>query len=290
MEPNQIRKILISDVEYPQSLKEIPDPPPVLYWRGNLNLNKKAVLAVVGTRRCSEYGKQITLEIVGDLVQAGFIIVSGMAKGIDTFSHLACLERKGKTVAVLGSSLDQESIYPKENLKLMEKIIESGGAVISEFPPKTPAFKQNFPRRNRIIAGLALGVLVIEAKEKSGALITANLAFLQKKKVFAVPGPVHSLNSKGPHYLIKRGAKLVETAQDILEEFNFRLKKEKQELKGETLEENLILKILKERPLHIDKIIEKTKLSAQVINSTLAILEIKGKVRDLGGNIFGLKL
>jgi len=188
----------------------------------------------------------------------------------------------------LGTGIDEKSIYPKENIKLTRKILETGGALISEYPPGTRGTNFTFPQRNRIISGLSLGVLVIEAKQKSGALITANYAFSQNRKVFAVPGPIYSLNSRGPHVLIKQGAKLVENANDILKQLNLPLKGKVEEISGETKEEQLILDALKEEFLYIDKIIEKTKLSAAIIASTLAVLEIKGKVRNLGGNIYAI--
>jgi len=228
------------------------------------------------------------LEIAGDLTEAGLIIISGLAPGIDTFCHQAAVERNKRTIAILGTGLDEKSIYPKENLKLARKIIETGGCLISEYPPGTRGANFTFPQRNRIISGLSLGVLVIEAKEKSGALITAEWARKQGRKVFAVPGSVFSSVSKGTNKLIKEGVKLAENANDILVELGLTTKEEKQEVKGETLEENLVLEVLKEESLYIDKIIEKTKLPAQKIASTLAILEIKGKVRNLGGNIYAI--
>ncbi len=287
--PEEIKTISIEDKNYPKALKEIKDPPGVLYYRGEI-LPEENCFAIVGTRRFSPYGKQVALEIAGDSAEAGLTIVSGLAPGIDSFAHQAVIERGKRTIAVLGTGLDEKSIYPQSNLKLAEKILETGGCLISEYPPGTPGSNFTFPQRNRIISGLSLGVLVVEAKQKSGALITANWAKKQGRKVFAVPGPIHSLNSKGCHYLIKNGAKLVESANDILKELNLGCLKLhfKQGVVGETGEENLILEALKEEALDIDKIIEKTKLSAAEVASTLAILEIKGKVRNLGGNIYAI--
>jgi DNA processing protein len=287
--PEQIRILKIEDKKYPKLLKEIKDPPKTLYYRGEIKFDENC-FAVVGTRRFSPYGKQVALEMAGDLAEAGLTIVSGLAPGIDTFCHQAVVERKKRTIAVLGTGLDEKTIYPQPNLKLAQRILETGGCLISEYPPGTPGSKFTFPSRNRIISGLSLGVLVVEAKQKSGALITANHAFEQKRKVFAVPGPIYSLNSKGCHYLIKRGAKLVENANDILKELNLPLPTPGvgYSVTGETPEENLILGALKEEALDVDKIIEKTKLSAAKVASTLAILEIKGKVRNLGGNIYAI--
>jgi len=287
---SEIKEISINDKNYPKLLKEVKDAPEVLYCRGELKSDEQC-FAVVGTRRCSSYGKQVALEIAGDLAGAGLIIVSGLAPGIDTFAHQATIERNKRTIAVLGTGLDEKSIYPQSNLKLAQRILETGSCLISEYPPGTPGSKFTFPNRNRIISGLSLGVLVVEAKEKSGALITARHAFEQNRKVFAIPGPIHSLNSKGCHYLIKNGAKLVENANDILKELHLFLPTPgvgKRGVMGENEEENLILETLKEEALDIDRIIEKTKLSAAAVASTLAILEIKGKVRNLGGNIYAI--
>ena len=291
---SEIKTITIKDKEYPGKLKKIPNPPQALYVRGDLSIAKKNCFAIVGARRCSSYGKQIAMEIAGDLAEAGIIIVSGMAKGIDTAAHQGCLERKGKTIAVLGTGIDEKSIYPQENLKLSREIIKTGGAVISEFSADTPGYKSNFPSRNRIISGLCSGILIVEAKHKSGALITARNALEQNKKLFAIPGPIHILNSQGTNSLIKQGkAKLVESAQDILKELNlqklnFQYNK-KQEIKGANKQENLILSALKQGAMDIDKIIEKTKLQPQEVAGTLSVLEIRNKVRNLGANTFALK-
>ena len=287
---NEIRTTNIQDENYPKLLKGIKNAPEVIYYRGEMK-SEENCFAVVGTRRFSPYGKQVALEMAGDLAEAGLIIVSGLAPGIDTFAHTATVERRKRTIAVLGTGVDEKSIYPQSNLKLAQKILETGGALISEYPPDQRGTQFTFPQRNRIISGLSLGILVVEAKEKSGALITAEWARKQKRKIFAVPGPIHSLNSKGCHYLIKNGAKLVENANDILEELNLKCLRFhlRQETLGENEEESLILEALKEGPLYIDKIIGKTKLKASEVASTLAILEIKGKVRNLGGNTFALK-
>jgi len=284
----KIKKITIKDKDYPNLLKKIKNPPQILYYKGEI-LSEENRFAVIGTRKCSIYGKQAVLEIAADLAEEGLVIVSGLAPGIDTFAHKAAVERKRRTIAVLGTGLDEKSIYPKENISLARKIVELGGLLISEYPPGTPGSRFTFPQRNRIISGLCLGLLVIEAKEKSGSLITANYAFSQKRKVFALPGSIYSPNSRGTHLLIKKGAKLIDNANDILKELKLpEHSTVNKTIKGETKEENLILTILKEKSLHLDKIVEKTKLSAAKTASTLAILEIKGKVRNLGGNIYAL--
>lgn len=282
--------ISVKDKNYPKLLKEIKDRPSALYSRGEI-LPNEACFAIVGTRRCSFYGKQAALEITGDLAEAGLTIVSGLAPGIDTFCHQTVVERKKRTIAVLGTGLDEKSIYPRTNLRLAEKIIETGGCLISEYPAGTPGSQFTFPARNRIISGLSLGILVIEAKQKSGALITAAWAKKQNRKIFALPGSIYSSNSKGCHCLIKQGAKLVESANDILKELNIErlnLYPSKQQRAGENKEENLILEILRQESLDIDKIIEKTKLSASTVASCLTIMEINGKIKNLGRNVYGL--
>lgn len=286
---DNIKRISIEDKNYPELLKKISDPPKFLYYRGDIN-SIETCFAIVGTRRCSSYGKEAALEIAGDLAESGLTIVSGLAPGIDTFSHLACVERNKRTIAVLGTGLDERVIYPKSNLKLASKIIENGGCLISELEPENHGTKYTFPNRNRIISGLSIGVLVVEAKEKSGSLITANYAKIQKKKIFAIPGQIFSQNSRGPHKLIKEGAKLVENSQDILSELDIKhfVPKFKEELAAESLEEKLILEALEEGSLYIDKIIEKTKLEAQAVSTKLALMEISGKVRNLGASVYAI--
>jgi len=285
----EIQKITIKDKGYPKQLKEIKNAPKILYFKGKLQPNELC-FALVGTRRYSSYGKQVALEIASNLAETGLTIVSGLAPGIDTFAHTAVVEQGRRTIAVLGTGLDEESIYPSENIKLARKIVELGGLLISEYPPGTRGTRFTFPERNRIISGLSRGTLVIEAKQKSGALITANYAFSQKRKVFAIPGSIYSLNSKGSHILIKKGAKLVDNANDILKELNLPISVPPPLSGGgtQTLEENLILDTLKEEALHLDKIIEKTKLNPAIIASALTVLELRDKVKNLGGNIYAL--
>jgi DNA processing protein len=284
----EIKKITMEDEDYPKRLKEIKDPPKILYCLGEIK-NEENCFAIIGARKCTNYGKEIAYRIASDLAEAGLTIVSGFAPGIDTMAHRAAIERRKRTIAVLGTGLDEKSIYPKSNLKLIDKILENGGAIISEFEPGTHGTKYTFPQRNRIISGLSLGVLVVEARMQSGALITANYAKEQGRKVFAVPGSVFSQTSKGCHFLIKNGAKLVESAEDILMELGIRKKEVgKKEIKGETPEENLILEVLKEGALDVEKIIEKTKLPPSKVASILSILEIEGKIKNLGGNIYAI--
>ncbi len=300
----EIKKIGIEDKNYPKLLKKIKNAPKVLYFRGKIKPDETC-FAIVGTRRYSSYGKQVALEIAGQLNEAGLTIISGLAPGIDTFAHTAVVEQGkparnasrwkrdagGRTIAVLGTGLDEKSIYPKENIKLAKKIVELEGLLISEYPPGTRGTRFTFPQRNRIISGLSKGVLVIEAKQKSGSLITANYAFSQKRKLFAIPGSIYSLNSRGTNFLIKQGAKLVDNANDILQELKLFAPPTTSNAAGgtQTLEENLISDTLKEESLHLDKIIEKTKLNPSIVASVLTVLELKGKVRNLGGNIYALK-
>ena len=283
----EIRVLKIEDSFYPESLRKIQYPPKRLYFRGKFPRNG-IFFAIVGTRRCSDYGKEIAFSFAKTLAEKGVIVVSGMARGIDTFSHKGAIEGGGKTIAVLGTGVDEKSIYPKENIPLARKILESGGCLISEYPPGTPGRKENFPKRNRIISGLSKGVLIVEAKLKSGALITANLAKKQKREVFAVPGPVHSLNSKGPHSLIKKGARLTETVEDILKFLNVSSRKRGREVTGKTLEERLIIEVLKNGCLSVEEIIERSKLNPQQVSITLSLLEIESRVKSLGGNIYTL--
>ncbi len=213
--------ITVFDKNYPQLLKEIYAPPAMLYIRGQFKPKDKFSLGIVGPRKLSPYGKQITPLITAELSQSGLTIVSGLAKGIDTLAHQATIKSKGRTIAVLGSGLDKRSIYPYQNKHLAEEVSQNG-ALISEYPIGTRPLAQNFPQRNRIISGLSLGILVIEAGEKSGSLITARDALEQNREVFAIPGSILSQNSTGSNNLIKMGAKLVSQANDILEELNLR--------------------------------------------------------------------
>ena len=215
----EIKTIKLGDKNYPFLLGKIFNPPKTLYARGEILRNKKC-FAIVGTRRCSEYGRDIAFSIARDLSKAGLTIVSGMAIGIDTWAHNGALDANSRTIAVLGAGIDEKTIYPRENIKLSQKILENKGCLISEYPAETRGTKFSFPERNRIISGLSLGVLVVEANFGSGALITARYAKEQNKKVFAIPGSIHSINSRGCHDLIKKGARLVENANDILKELS----------------------------------------------------------------------
>ena len=277
-------KVLTCDsTAYPQRLKEIYDYPPVLYVRGTLLPEDECCLAVVGTRRATVYGRQVTEELVTDLARNGITIVSGLAKGIDSIAHRAALEAGARTIAVFGCGLD--IVYPAENAKLAREIMEHG-ALISEYPLGTKPKADNFPRRNRIMSGLSLGVLVIEAGESSGALITANQALEQNREVFAVPGSILSPASRGTNHLIQEGAKLVRNYVDILEELNLAMMAQQLEMKellpvDET--ESLLLKQLSREPTHIDDICRHSGLATALVSSALTMMELKGMVKQVGG-------
>jgi DNA processing protein len=282
-----IEVITIRDQNYPRLLKEIYSFPPLLYVRGKLDLNNNFPLAVVGTRKITGYGQQAAQEIVSRLGAAGLTIISGLALGIDACAHQAALDGGGKTIAVLGSGLDQ--IYPAANRKLAREITENNGAVISEFPPGTIPYKSNFPLRNRLISGLSLGTLVIEAGEKSGALITARYALEQNREVFAVPGSIYSAMSVGSNELIKLGAKTVTSGEDILQTLNLysaRVFTEAKAVIPENETESLILEKLDFEPLHIDRLAAAAAINISQINAALAVMEMKGLVKNLGGQIY----
>jgi DNA processing protein len=288
---SSIKIITINDKEYPQILKEIHSPPKQLYIKGEIINQDKVAIAVVGTRKYSQYGKQVCLDITTKLAKLGITIVSGLARGIDTFAHKAALEAGGRTIAVLGSGMDRASFSPSQNYELSEEIAKHG-AVITEYPDGTQGANYTFPERNRIVSGLCIGVIIIEAPEKSGALITANLALEQNKEVFAIPGNIYDENSQGTHKLIKDGAKLVTCVEDVLEELNLSYllqETPKTKAKPENREEEIILSVLSLQPTHIDEVIKLSKLSTSAVNSTLTILEIKGAIRNLGKNNYIIK-
>lgn len=275
--------ITLSDKRYPGPLKQISDPPFILYVRGDKLALKSKCFAVVGTRAITEYGRRAAPMVTRDLARAGFTIVSGLAAGVDTLAHKTALEEGGKTIAVLGCGVDDRTIFPPQNLGLAGKIIESGGALISEYAPGVHGTKFSFPQRNRIISGLAKGVLVVEADIKSGALITAKCALDQNRDVFAVPGGIFSKTSQGANYMIQKGAKLVASGQDILDDYQIYLDKKDKVIKGDSEIENRILDLLRQQPLTADDIIRRVKLEAPVVNAALTVMEIKRKVKNLDG-------
>lgn len=274
--------ITSSDREYPNSLKNIEHPPEKLYVAGTITPQDELSLAVVGTRKFSHYGREVTQFLVEELVKAGLTIVSGLARGIDTIAHKTALEAGGRTIAVLGSGI--KMITPPENRGLVEDIVRSG-AVISEFPLDFVPTQWSFPVRNRIIAGISLGTLVIEAGEKSGALITARHALDQGKEVFSVPGSIFSSGSVGTHLLIKSGANPVERAVDVLEALDLDTHMSLQEARRvfpSSKEEKVLLDLLEEGPLHVDELIRRSGFTTATVGSLLSILEIKGLVKTMG--------
>jgi DNA processing protein len=296
----EIKIITYQDELYPAKLMNIYDRPPFLYVRGNLNKNDINI-AVVGSRLASTYGKYTTEKISRELALKGLTIVSGMARGIDSVAHRGALTAHGRTIAVLGSGLDV--IYPPENKKLFTDIIQNG-AVISEFPPGTPPLSANFPTRNRIISGMSYGVVIVEAGEKSGSLITARLALEQGREVFAVPGSIDSAGSRGTNKLIKQGAKLIENIDDILEEIfpqfdgtivlkppsvsNSEVIAAKPAEILSTVDQKIISYISGSR-VHIDDLISSTGLSSADILGALTTLELKGIIQQHPGKFFSLK-
>ena len=269
---------------YPKYLKEISHPPPVLYVRGAIHETDEWAIAVVGTRRKTAYGRQVTTDLVRGLVNNNVTIVSGLARGIDSIAHKAAVEMGGRTIAVLGCGLD--IIYPSENRSLANRIINGQGALVSEFPIGTKPEAKNFPPRNRVISGLSMGVIVVEAGKRSGALITADFALEQDREVFAVPGNVTSPASRGTNSLIQEGAKLVRNVEDVLEELNMVMVQEKTAIQmtmPESAEEAQILKKLTHQPVHIDELIQQAGLPSAIVSSTLTLMELKGMVRQVGG-------
>jgi DNA processing protein len=277
--------LTLDDPDYPALLREIPDPPPVLYIKGRFAESDRWSVALVGTRAATTYGRDVTYELVNSLVQAGITIVSGLARGIDAVAHRTALDAGGRTIGVLGSGIDM--IYPPEHRRLAEEIADSG-VVVSEFPPGTPPDGKNFPIRNRIISGLSLGVVVVEAPVDSGALLTADRAAEQGRDVFAVPGNVTSKKSQGANYLIQNGAKLVLRAEDILDELNLshptvETRTQLREIAPSGPVETALAQYLTAEPLHIDDLCQLTGLPIVQVSSALALMELKGSVRRLEG-------
>ncbi len=284
LEKHECAAITWNDPEYPPRLKEVDDSPPVLYVKGKLLPDDERSVAVVGTRKVTAYGREVTHRLSRDLAEAGVVIVSGLASGVDGIAHRAALEAGRRTIAVLGSGVD--NTYPREHTRLAEQI-SSIGAVISEHPIGTKPRAEHFPRRNRILSGMTLGTLVIEAGESSGALITARHALDQNREVFAVPGSILSPNSRGTNGLIQRlEAKLVHSHEDILEELNLSFVGKQIEMAAlfpASDEESKILFHLGHEPTHIDEIIRGSGMTISVVSGLLAMMELRGLVRQVGG-------
>src|SRR5438309_3336598 len=288
--------IALGDERYPELLHAIHDPPPVLYCVGSVEPGDRQAVAIVGSRQATPYGLRVTETLAGELSSLGFTIVSGFARGIDAAAHRAALAAGGRTIAVLGCGLDVD--YPPGHASLRAEIAGSG-AVLTEFAPGTPPRATNFPRRNRIISGLALGVVVVEAADDSGSLITARLALEQGREVFAVPGPIDVPTSQGPHGLLKQGATLVETVDDIVEELLPQLDRPLQTLKTEPIaalpehvelspSERTVLEVMSREPLHLDDLTERSRLTTPAVAAILLGLELKALVKQLPGQRYCL--
>ena len=300
--------LILDDGSYPAMLREIADPPITLYVRGEWQACfEQPCVAVIGSRLCSTYGANAAEMLSRDLASRGVCVVSGLARGIDTAAHKGALAGKGRTVAVLGTGLD--TVYPKENARLVNEILDKGGAVATQFPLGTPPLKDNFPYRNRIISGLSLGVLIIEASERSGSLITARLATEQNREVMAVPGNITSRNSIGTNYLIKAGAKLVQQWQDVVAELPADIaakilppKIDEPEANGskqriESAPADLSNNELKiwtllapDEHVHIDQLLETTGLSFGDLNAALVGLDIRDLIRSLPGKYYAKRI
>ncbi len=282
--------ITLFDQDYPQLLKEIPGPPIVLYVSGRITADDNSGIGIVGSRRASFYGLRSAEKFAAELSGRGLTIVSGMARGVDTYAHAGALKAKGRTIAVMGSGFSH--IYPPENAGLAKKISESG-AVISEFPMDTLPLAQNFPRRNRLISGLSLGVLITEAARNSGALITADFALEQGREVFALPGRIDSCGSTGANGLLKQGAKLVTCCEDILEELNLPAaiarKPEERAIKEKTAcpkEEGMLYDCISQEAIGIDDLVGKTSLTSSQIAALMLKLQFKKLIKELPGKQF----
>lgn len=281
------KKLIPSDKEYPEGLRNIYDPPQLINVWGNLpDFNQHPPIAIVGSRKPTEYGNESAREIAKGLALAGFTIVSGLAYGIDSVAHRVTLDVKGVTVAVLGSGLKE--ISPKLHQKLAEEIVAKGGCVISEFDDTMPGLPFHYPLRNRIISGIALGTVIVEAAIDSGSLITARSSMDQGREVFAVPGPIGNINSRGTHKLIKDGAALIESAQDVIDILDSKLPNEwKRKFSGQSFgigdKERKLLDLLNDKPLTVDGIVEKSSLKASEVASMLTALECAGLIEDREG-------
>ncbi len=294
LEKLQIQTILSKDEDYPNLLKEIPNPPFVLYVRGKFGFNANELFGIVGTRKITEYGKTVTDMFAAELANEGFTIVSGLAMGVDSQSHLSTVQNSGKTIAVLGCGVD--CCTPPSNQWLYDKILEHNGAIISEVPPGYLPTKGSFPSRNRIIAGMSKALLVTEGAEDSGSLITAECALKFGRPVFAVPGPITSSLSKGPYSLIEKGATLVTDPQQIIEELGIKnyelgtIKIKSSKFKNGTRDEQKILELLENEQVHFNDLVRLSKIKTSKLSSLLSIMEVKGMVKSGDGGLFSVSI
>lgn len=292
LEKEKITTISLGDPYFPYALSQISDPPLTLFLRGVLPSPDQPAIAIVGTRRNTAYGKEMAEDFSRALARQGVAIISGLALGIDGIAHAAALAEKGYTMAVLGSGIDASCISPPAHQKLAEQIIASGGAIVSEYPPGFPPARFTFPMRNRIVAGMSQGVLVIEAPEKSGALITARLALDYNREVFAIPHSLTSPAGRGANNLIKQGAAIALSADDIMETLKIQKNISETPIRDEPAlapNEAIILGILSWEPKQVDLLIKESGLPSAVVNGVLTMLEIKKKIRNLGGMTYAKK-
>jgi DNA processing protein len=289
LDTNAVQFITREDTLYPKHLLTIQKAPYVLYVKGNPHvLSEEQTIAIVGTRKVTNYGRQVTEMLTQELVQSGFTIVSGLALGVDAIAHQMTVQNHGKTIAVLGCGVD--CCYPSSNQKIYDEIIESGGCIISELPLSHQPTVGSFPARNRIIAGLSLAVLVTEGAADSGSLITADEALKNNRRVFAVPGPITSSLSVGPYRLLKDGAVLVSSVEEIFSELGINNPevRNKEKVKGDTKEEQEILDLLQNEQLHFDEIVRFLAIDSSEVSSILTIMELKGMIKSLDGGNFSL--
>ena len=283
LQANGVGVLIWDDENYPRRLKEIDQPPPVLYLRGDITSTDEWAVAVVGTRRVTPYGRQITEEVSSALAGSGVTVVSGLARGIDSLSHKSALEAGGRTIAVLGSGVDV--IYPPEHGPLAERIV-ANGALVSDYPPGTQPDAVNFPPRNRIISGLSLAVVIVEAGEKSGALITGEFAADQGRDVYAVPGHIHAPQSIGCNRLIQQGARPLLDPKEILEALDLTMiyehRSARRALPANSTESQL-MEVVEHEPQHVDEIIARMNLPVEQVTAALALMELKGMVKQVGG-------
>jgi DNA processing protein len=298
----KVSYLILTDDDYPQLLSQIKKPPFVLYYKGNKEILRctqdDKLIAIVGTRRITQYGRQVTQDLTMDLVNSGFVVVSGLALGVDATAHKTTIDNKGKTIAVLGCGVD--CCYPRENQRLYEEILDSGGVIVSEYALSEPPTQGSFPSRNRIIAGLSQGVLVTEGAADSGALYTAKEAFDIARPVFAVPGPITSSLSKGPHSLIGKGGKLISGAEEIIAELGTTGITHSassgqagatsgRKITGDTKEEQKIIELLQNENVHFDELVKQSKIKSSKLGGILSVMEMKGMISGLGSGNFSLR-
>ena len=282
-----INFLTYKDKNYPENLKNLTDAPLVLYYKGKIKKSDRNAVAIVGSRKITSYGRDVTTKFASELASFGITIVSGLAFGIDVVAHKTCLEAGGRALAVLASGLD--SVTPVSNFWLAKEILKNEGALISEYPLGHQPQKSDFPERNRIISGLSKAVLVVEGARKSGTLHTASHAAEQGRQVFAVPGPITSPMSEAPHFLIKNGAKMATSTRDILDELDLQLRvdyEEVEKIMPEGKDESVILSLLENETLYLDELVRISGLTASTVSSKLTVMEIKGMVKNLGGGVY----